>query len=126
MKSILTIKSTDKLLTVVYDHSTGKFTPDVEHDENCLRIIDNAIVESHTACLMWPDFDDLKHVKEYRGRGACNFVWFEENKGTPDEKLLFLSFLCKVRLDIDDNGNVKFVKDRYARHDENELDDEDK
>ena len=119
MKSILTIKSTDKLLTVVYDHDSKKFSPDVENDENCLRIIDNAIAESHTACLIWPDFDDLKHVKEYRGFGAknSNLIWFEDNHGTPDDKFMILSFLCKVRLDIDDNGNVKFVKDRYFKHD---------
>lgn len=117
MKSILTLKSTDKLLTIIYDHSTKKFTPDIENDEYCLRIIDNAIVEMHSACLMWPDFDDLKHVKEYRGFSVKPITWFEDNTSSPEDKFMFLSRLCKVRLDIDDNGNVKFIKDRYAWHD---------
>ena len=119
MKSLLTIKSSDRLLTVVYDHDTKKFTPDVEHDENCLRIIDNAIVEGQIGCMMWPDFDDLTHVREYRMNDlpVKNITWFEDNHGMPEDKLRFLSFLCKVRVDIDDNGEVKFVKDRYMRHD---------
>lgn len=119
MKSLLTIKSSDKLLTVVYDHDTKKFTPDVEHDENCLRIIDNAIVESQTGCMLWPDFDDLAHVKEYRRNSPPikKITWFEDNYGLPAEKLMFLTFLSKVRVDIDDNGKVKFVKDRYMKHD---------
>lgn len=118
MKSILTIKSYDKILTVVYDHETEKFTPDVEHDEDCLRIIDNAIVESQVGCLMWPDFDDLSHVKEYRMNSlpVKNITWFEDNRGSPSEKLQFLSFLSKVRMDVDNRGNVEFVKDRYMRH----------
>ena len=119
MKSILTIKSSDKLLTVVYDHYTKKFTPDVEHDENCLRIIDNAIVEGQIGSMLWPDFDDLAHVREYRRNDlpGKKITWFEDNNGLPAEKLMFLTFLCKVRMDIDDNGKVKFVKDRYMRHD---------
>ena len=119
MKSLLTIKSSDKLLTVVYDHDTKKFMPDVEHDENCLRIIDNAIIESQIGSMLWPDFDDLAHVKEYRRNDLPikKITWFEDNHGTPDDKLMVLSFLSKVRVDIDDNGNVKFVKDRYMRHD---------
>ena len=118
MKSILTIKSSDKLLTVVYDHDTKKFTPDVEHDENCLRIIDNAIVESQIGSMLWPDFDDLAHVREYRTNDlpVKKITWFEDNYGTPDDKLMFLSYLSKVRMDIDD-GKVKFVKDRYMKHD---------
>ena len=119
MKSLLTIKSSDKLLTVVYDHDTKKFTPDVEHDENCLRIIDNAIIEGQIGCMMWPDFDDLAHVRKYRLKGlpTNDFTWFEDNHGKPEDKFMVLSFLCKVRVDIDDNGEVKFVKDRYMRHD---------
>ncbi len=119
MKSLLTIKSSDKLLTVVYDHDTKKFTPDVEHDENCLRIIDNAIIEGQIGCMMWPDFDDLAHVRKYRLKGlpTNDFTWFEDNHGKPEDKFMVLAYLSKVRVDIDDDGNVKFVKDRYMRHD---------
>ena len=117
MKSILPIKSGDRLLTVVYDHDTKKFSPDVEHDENCLRLIDNAIVESQMGCMMWPDFDDLAHVREYRRKSPYHEItWFEDFKGSQDEKFRLLSFLCQVRLDVDDDGTVKFVKDRYMRH----------
>ena len=114
LKSLLIIKSSDKLLTVVYDHDTKEFTPDVEHDENCLRIIDNAIVESQIGIMLWPDFDDLSHVREYRRKSppVKNITWFEDNHGTPEDKLMFLSFLSKVRVDIDDNGKISFIKDR--------------
>jgi len=116
MKSILTIKAFDKILTVVYDHETKKFTPDVEHDEQCLRIIDNAVVESRMKCLIWPDFGDLVFAKKYRDSKCDVTVWFEDNQGSTEDKLRFLSYLCHVRTDVDDHGNVEFVKDRFVNH----------